>query len=377
MIMSHTASRSKQYQRVFFFILFFASAAASFNGFYMKWHLREAGTTQFIRRVSFEAMVDGTADRPFVYRQMLPMLANWIDARVSNQTKDAIFAAKSANGVSVLNFVFDSPVTRDRAHFFRYTIVYIAVAIFAWIAVWAMYLASIAAGQPPVSAGLACVAVILFLPYFFTVGGYFYDYSELAFFAFAVWAAIKFDWWWLIPVAALGTWNKESFLFFIPTLYPLLRLRSSRRSALFGTAVLGLTSAFVYQLLRLRFQHNAGAAVEFHLIQQVMAILNPATWFSFDVTYGEFVLRGFNPFTLVLVAGAFWCGWHHLSRPLQRHVQIAAIINVSLFLLFGFPGEIRNLSMLYISFLLVLAANTTSWLPEQIETAATANRLVS
>jgi hypothetical protein len=186
--------RTNRYQSVFFFVLFFAAAAASFNGFYMKWHLREAGTTQYIPRVSFEAMIDGTADRPFVYRQMLPMVANWIDARISIETKDAIFSARNSKGVSVLNFIFDSPVTGDAVHVVRYTIVYFEVALFAWIAVCAMYFAATAAGQPPVSAALGSVAVILFMPYFFTVGGYFYDYPELAFFALAVGMSIRFDW---------------------------------------------------------------------------------------------------------------------------------------------------------------------------------------
>src|SRR3954447_2250566 len=99
--MSLSDARSKQFQLVFFFILFFAAAAASFNGFYSKWHLREAGTTQYLPRVSFEAMIDGTADRPFVYRQMLPMVANWVDARISTETKEAVFSAKSSKGVSV------------------------------------------------------------------------------------------------------------------------------------------------------------------------------------------------------------------------------------------------------------------------------------
>jgi hypothetical protein len=356
--------RSTQYQRVFFFILFFAAAAASFHGFYSKWHFRETGTSQFIPRISFEAMVDGTADRPFVYRQLVPMLVNWIDAGVSAQTKEAIYAARSSNGIPVLNYVFDSPITGDRAHLFRYTVAYIIVAVFACIAVWAMYLAAKATGQPPVSAALAAVSLILFMPYFLTVGGYLYDYPELAFFAFSVWMSIKFDWWWIIPVAVLGTLNKESFLFFIPALYPFLLVRSSRRNALIGTGVLGLISAFVYGLIRSRFQHNPGATVEIHLMSQIKSILFPTNWFLFDVTYGEIVFRGINLFTIALVGGAFWTGWRFLSPMVRRHTQIAALINIPLFLFFGFPGEIRGLSLLYISFLIVLAASITNWMPE-------------
>jgi len=39
------------------------------------------------------------------------------------------------------------------------------------------------------------------------------------------------------------------------------------------------------------------------------------------------------------------------ARTIQRHTQIAAVINFPLFILFCGAGELRNLSFLYIAFL--------------------------
>ena len=48
-------------------------------------------------------------------------------------------------------------------------------------------------------------------------------------------------------------------------------------------------------------------------------------------------------------------------RLMQRHAQIAAAINLPLYVLFCAPGELRNLSMLYVVLLVVLATNLEEW----------------
>ncbi|HEY1161016.1 MAG TPA: hypothetical protein VGE83_10320 [Terracidiphilus sp.] len=363
MIQTHFAS--KLYYRLCCLVLFFVAAAASFNGFYDKWHFRETGTGAFMPGASFDSMLEGTALRPYVYRQLLPMLADWIDARVPEQTKDRLYEARLYNGKLFRDDFIDSPLARSRPWFLRYWVVYAAVFLFAWIAVYAMYLAGKAAGYPPPASALAAIAMILLLPYLLTRGGFFYDFPELAFFALVVWMALRFDWVWIVPVVALAAWNKESFLLFIPALYPLLRRRSSRVSALAGTAILGLTGVLVYCLLRLRFQHNPGGTVELHLLDQIDYMLHPSNLLLREKTYGLLVIQGFNPLLWALIAWTALRGWRFLPRPIQRHAQIAAIINFPLYLLFCVPGELRDLSLLYVTFLFLLAANLTVWAGER------------
>ncbi|WP_447124450.1 hypothetical protein [Glaciimonas sp. GG7] len=56
------------------FAFFWIVAAASYSGFSGKWGLRDGSP-----RFGIEAMLDGTAQKPFVYRQLLPLAANFID----------------------------------------------------------------------------------------------------------------------------------------------------------------------------------------------------------------------------------------------------------------------------------------------------------
>jgi hypothetical protein len=69
------------------------------------------------------------------------------------------------------------------------------------------------------------------------------------------------------------------------------------------------------------------------------------------------MFKAFSLPILALIAWTVWGGWRKLPVEMQRHAQIAAAINIPLFLLFCSPGEMRDFSMLYIVFLLLLAAN--------------------
>jgi hypothetical protein len=376
--MERKQAASKFYRRIFLFLVFFIAASASFQGFYSKWHFREPGVVGGVAdtpewRFSPAEILEGTAMRPWVYRQLLPTLANWIDQVTPQGFKDRMYrsAAKSIQGE---DFVFVSPMARDPQYFFRYLILYSITFFFAWLAVYAMYLVCKAVAVPPLVRVLAPVLMILTIPYFMSVGGYYYDYPELAFLALAVWMAWKFDWWWMLPLVALATWNKESFLLMIVTLYPILRRRNSPAKALIGIGILALTSALVSSAIRLRFLHNPGEPVLNKWSLQWNFLLHPANWFRLERTYGIPAFRAFSVIPLLLIAWTVWRAWRHLPVEIRRHGQIAAAINIPMFFLFCSPAEMRDFSMLYIVFLLSLAANFTEesgWVePEQKQLAS-------
>jgi hypothetical protein len=130
---------SKLYYRVCCFVVFSVAAAASFNGYYDKYRLYDTdpnGSTQGTNL--FEPMVDGSAERPYVYRQLLPMLANCVDRLVPEPTKDHLFARES-HGTLFRRYLVSSPIVENRAYFLRYLIVYFMTFQFAWISVFAMF----------------------------------------------------------------------------------------------------------------------------------------------------------------------------------------------------------------------------------------------
>lgn len=356
---------SQWYYQVCCLVLFALVAAASFNEFYGRTRFNEVNSPAFWYQSTFEGMVDGTAYRPYVYRQLLPDLANWFNAVVPESVQVQLYDWQMNPSRQYPSAMTASLAARNHVYFFRYLVVYFGTYLSALIAVWAMYLVCRAVDLPPPAAVLASIIVILLLPYAMSGGGYFYDYPELAFLALAVWFALRFKWWWMVPVVLLGTWNKESFLLFIPALYPLFRRRSSAINSMLGIGVLGLVSAAVYYWLRLRFAHNPGSTVIFWLPDEMQLILHPKyLLLATREAYGIPMIMGYTLGPMLLLVWTVWRAWRHLPKAIQRHAQIAAVINVPLYLLFVQPGKLRDLSMLYITFLLVLAVNLSQWITD-------------
>jgi len=367
---------SRLYFKVCCCVLYFVAASASFNGSYDKWHFGEDGLSGQDPRFHFEMMVEGTAYRPYVYRQLLPAAVNWIDRVAPPSFKTWIYTHQALGTETQQKPFFDSPTAENPVYFFRYLLLYLATFGFALMALFAMLLVCRAMQAPPLAAVLAPPILLLLIPYFQSCGGFFYDYPELAFFALAFWIALKFRWGWILPIAILGTWNKESFVFFVPTLYPLLRLRASRLGAVLGICVLSLACLAVHAPVRMAFAHNPGGGLEVHWRDQLHYLLDLRNLlFGAEKTYGVQALKAFTLGPIALLAWTVWRAVPPLPPATKRHAQIAAAINLPLYFLFCWPGELRDLSLLYVFFLLVLVANLNDWLGGRVTGPADPPRL--
>jgi hypothetical protein len=352
---------SKLYRYACLAIVFFVAASASFQGYYQKWHFREPGIPGGVGdrpgdNFDFAHILDGSSDRPYIYRQLIPTTVKWIDAAIPENTRSWFFR-KYGIAIQRQDTTFISPVSKDPVYFVRYQIFYYLNFLFAFVAAIAMFLVCRALNFATLPSAFASVLMTLIIPYMMSNGGYYYDYPELAFLALAVWMSMRFDWWWLIPLVALGTWNKESFLLAVLSLYPLLRHRASRWSALAGAGILALTAVAVYFALRLHFAGNPGSTVLFKLQGWLTFFAHPQKFFLTEATYGIKAFKAFSPIPVALLIWTTIRGWKHLPRPVRQHAVIAAVINFPLFFLFCSPGEMRDLSLLYMVLLLLFAVN--------------------
>jgi hypothetical protein len=354
--MSSTAS-SRLYYTAFEAVIFFVAASASFFGYFQKVHFLD-WSLEGQYGGTFQTMMDGTADRPWVYRRMLPVIGNWVGSHIPDSTQDRFYNFKAADGRPLREHFFQSTIANDRQYFVRYAAIYITDLLFAWLATYAMYRTSASLGFERPIASLAAIIMVLMMPY---VIAYFYDFPELAFLALATWVAIDFDWWWLIPVCALATWNKESFLLFIPALYPFIRGRVSRKQALIGICVLLAAALAVYVPVHMRFQNNPGGTVLMRFDHQILWTRQLSKMFGHDTTYGILTLTPYNPLCLAFIAWTAWRQWGHLPKVARSHARIAFAVNIPLYFLFCEVGELRDLSLLYVTMLLLIAQNLRAW----------------
>ena len=359
------------YRRFLLAMLYVMVAAAAFNGFYTKWRLNDGHGPH-----SLASMVDGTAYRPYVYRQFAPAIANGIQdllpaatvARLSERLADP----RRVNSRSGLAMRFPASEAMQAPVTLRYHIVYYLTFLALLGSLFAMRSVCLRAGASAPAATAAPLVIALLLPFFLTEGGFFYDFFEVLFMACAILLA------WRIPVerplraagrlgllavvAAMATWNKEAFFFYVVTLYPFLRLSLPRLKAAAVVAGLVFVCGCVYLALRMRYAGNPGGAVSFQPGANVFYFLDPGNWFRTESTYGVALPKGLSAVMVLMIAGVAATGWRLLPAPFRLHVLMALAVNVPLFLLFAAEGEARNLSMLYPSLLVLMAMALTAWM---------------
>ena len=329
---------------------YFLVSAAAFNGYFEKWKLRDGEP-----RYSIEMMLDGTASRPFVYRQLLPDIANAVSSKIDDDVDLTLRKLIFKNGE--LRTKIEMPLATDASFIWRYHVVYYLAFLSFFLSCFSLRQVFISMGIGKLESTVAPALLVLAIPTFMTVGGYFYDLPELLFMSIAVWAALKGRWIYLLPISVIATWNKEAFLFFLLTLYPLLRVRLGRMTSALATGGAVLASGFTYLALRSRFADNLGGATELHISGALKFYTSPIELLKLEVNYGILGPKGYGLVALVVILLLCVRGWPGLPKAVRQHGLLVLLINVPLFVFFCFPGEMRNLSMLYV-FLGALIATT-------------------
>lgn len=324
---------------------FWMAAAAGFAGYIAKWALLDESA-----RSSIGHMLDGTADRPFVYRQLVPEIARLADRTLPVGLKRLVTDFVQPE----LEFRRVRAITRPEPRF-PYVVVYGLAFLSLFASLFALRRVALDAGRSELAALLAPAALALAFPYLQTVGGYFYDPIELLFFALAWLLAVRGRLLLLIGLSVVATLNKESFFFFLPTLYPLLRqIRTpwSGRLAVLAAMVLsglaGLSTKWLYQ-------GNPGEIASLQLFDNFERYGAPLIWLRLESTYGLPGPAGAFIGSILIAVLIFRHGWSHCPQAVREHLLIAGAINVPLVLAFAYTGELRNLSMLYVGFVVCSA----------------------
>mgnify|MGYP000091251506 CR=1 FL=1 len=329
---------------------FFIVAAAAHSGFFSKWSLRDASDLSSNNRFSFESMLDGTAHKPFVYRQFVPALANAADDMLPSNFKDYIVKRFDPSESYARAISANRP-----SYAFRYRIIYSLHFFALFSSLFLLRFIVLNAGGGQMEASFAPAAFLLAFPYLQTVGGYFYDGVELAFLSAAMLAAIRGKWVILLALSAIATYNKESFFFYLPTLYPLLRFHFNRYRTISIILSALLISGLVNLLLKMAFASNNGGAAEFHLLENLRNYMLPWSYRQLEVTYGMPGPHGAFFLTLILGLLIIIRGWSCIPQRFKTHTILCLAFNLPLFLLFCATGELRNLSFLYVEFVVLLA----------------------
>lgn len=352
------------FRALFLIFLYATFAAISFNSFYQKWGMRDGdGAWDNDARYSFVMMIEGKAHKPFIYRSLLPATANAVEAAVPENIRAwALQQLKQKNWWEVRNLTTQmrlAPQLRDE-YLLRYYFVYYACVAFMFAALFVMRAICIEIGLGKIAATISpCLFSIAYV-YFMSMGGFFYDFPEVFFMAWAFLLALRGRWLSLIPVTVLATLNKEVFIVYLLTLYPLVRLRASTAKALLITGGVIAMGAATHLIVRQIFAGNPGGA-ESWLRESIKFYTDLSNLIAFEVNFGIVTPRAYSLFTFVLLAALIVGGWRRLSSALRQHAWMALALNAPLVLFFCGPGEMRNFSLCFIALFIFIAVNTQRW----------------
>jgi hypothetical protein len=347
--------------------IYYLAAAASFSGFFIKWHFAEDTDTSLPR------MLNGTAKRPFVYRQLLPMTANALDSVIPKKAKTA-FLNRLVEAPPISN-----PIQRyfpgatdatDPQYALRYFLVYALSFLSMFAAMFAIRAACVEVIGDRVAATLTPLAIAAVFPMILTEGGFFYDMPGLMFMALGIRFAAKRRLIQLALVTVIATLNKESYLLFVVTLVPFIALRHSRKQAIMLTGALLALATVVNLLIKHRYAVNSGAVINYQLLSHVQYLANPRNYFQMEVNYGILTTKGFNVVHLLVVALLWRTGWRRLPPVARTYTWIALVITVPLFIAFCYRGELRNLSLMAMALAFVTCTTISAALSRTMRSAS-------
>jgi hypothetical protein len=331
-------------------------------------------------RAGLNAMVDGTAARPFVYRVMVPAIVR-VGSSVLEKTAPEPLIGRLAGDDAVKRYTrLDDKgraelwTTRKLIRFHVAYLVVFASLVLALLA--GRYLLTVAHIGSTWFRDFAPAIALLFLPPTMSQGAYMYDAPELAFLLGLTALAIAGRWtsyYLILPFAIL---NKESNILLVGTAVALAAgsSRWSPRRAGSHAAMHALIGLPIVIAVRQAFAENPGTPVEDHLRDNFVFWTNPKSYLDLTQTAAALIPMpgAANILMIALAAIAVFAGW--LSKPpwLRRLTLVMLTLNLPLLLLFSYRDEFRNLSLAFPALFLCaawVASHRDGWKQPRASTA--------
>lgn len=319
--------------------------SAGFCGFFLKWSFRE-GSESF----GFTALIEGTAKRPFVHRQLLPFVVKKTVEIIPEQTKEKL--SKNLTEKKHIEKRFAQAKIPEK-YVPEYYVMFIYCFVIFFAAICILRLLLIEVTQDKFSGTLGALLFAIIFPFFEVLGGYYYDFGEILFFFLAALLAVRKKFIPLLLITPLAEWNKESFLFFAATLFPLFNKNFGLKKSAAMTLGIIFTAGISYLYVRQIYLNNPGDMADGRFFEHMENIFDIKSYFLTDSIYGLPLPSRMFFLHVIYVLWIIKNFWHKLSDEWKLHAKIAVVINTILYFMFVVPGELRDLSMLYVSLMIL------------------------
>jgi hypothetical protein len=327
---------------------------------FMQTRSLEEGSKSF----GLAAMLDGSAERPYVYRHLVPMIASNAAELIPAEDRDAFVKyhfdkyhlkqqyfgkAKYANQTI-------EPWTPSYAikYHFVYLMMFLSLVGLAYLL---RFLGGALIQGTQLFVLTMPILFLLLLPMSFIHGDFFYDFPELFFLCGLLLAAAKSHYKWWVILLPLATLNKESNVL-VPLLYlPMVVSNANswrKKTSIIFSVVVSLAA---YCYVKFIFSGNPGGTAVWQLGNNVEFWLTPGNYFLWHDFYAPMIQfpRGINILYIALLASLIGYGWKESPQEIRKLLIMALLINIPLWLVFCHYDEMRNLSFIFLPLYLFAA----------------------
>jgi hypothetical protein len=320
-------------------------------------------------RNSLAKMLAGSADKPFVYRLLLPKLVGAVEpvlpGVISNVLADNIaplFQRQFASNF-VDRFKYDEPGLRSRASkdwsekSYRVKYMLIVILMFLSLCATLILLSRIAStlGASKSAILWGPVIYVLLLPLTFLNGGYYYDFAEQFFVSCLLLTLLTGNWFGFVLVAIVGQLNKETMLMLPFFLMPLIAKKIELPRAILVASFTTIACFLIYWVVKANFDSNSGMTMEYNLTSNLAFWSDLASYTRLADMYAIGIPLPRVSFCLVVIAAVVL--GRHAPRSIIFSCSIALGVLVPMFFVFGHYDEFRSIGSAF-PFLYLLALSS-------------------
>lgn len=338
-------------------VVYLLAASSAVNEFLVKW--RTLNNEQY----GLCCTLDYDVPRPYANRVLMPFLVN-----------------ESARQGAVL-WIVNRPIFLDRGverymapgtveHWSRDLRIKYVIAG-AWMVGFMMLalfsLRGITLALFPRALPVADVGPIIFalvLPLTFRgETGFIYDFAELGLYFLGLWFLVCGRVWLLLLLLPLIVLNKESgALLWCFSAVVLIRNLPIKRAVAHLVAQ-GTLIGCVLLIVRTLVSGQGGGVVEWHLSGNLCYWLSPSTYMGFMTAGVAFfpIPKPYNVLMIPLCVALGAYGWASKPVIVKRLFVLAVLLNLPLFLCCCYRAELRNLSLVFPFYYLVVCDTVIQW----------------
>ena len=271
----------------------YALAALLVAYFFLHYNGSIVDTLAYYPKADFQKMVNGTADKPYVGRMLVPNIIHIVD----QITPSGVQQAFSSIFISRALFGEFEASAYQRAGIFPFTVaVYLVLVplMFFGIGLGARAAFREIYGQGGTMANGAGVLFVLAIPLWFRYIAYMYDPMTILLGTWIIYSVFKRRHWLTIILFILACLNKETAPLYLPfILFVPIRdyLKDKRQSDLFASIILGVVLAIAAALIqvfrRSYFEGNPSSWTESHWQDHQMIVFQE---YTFSVLYAAVVM---------------------------------------------------------------------------------------